>query len=97
MVYNADLENREYGRSDLSCWPRGTLYPKKLTLTSATSGDRSVGIVLSRTKATELKLKLKSLMVNFVSQITPVNIHIRLPVKEPASCKKIDLIYLNFS
>jgi hypothetical protein len=38
---------------DLSCWPRGTLYPQKLALTSPTSGGRSVGIVRSRTQATE--------------------------------------------
>jgi hypothetical protein len=30
------------------------LYPQKLALTSPTSGGRSVGIVFSRTKATEL-------------------------------------------
>jgi hypothetical protein len=30
------------------------LYPQTMTLTSPTSGGRSVGIVLSRTKATEL-------------------------------------------
>jgi hypothetical protein len=30
------------------------LYPQKLALTSPTSGSRSVGIVRSRTKATEL-------------------------------------------
>jgi hypothetical protein len=30
------------------------LYPQKLTLTSPTRGGRSVGIVRSRTKATEL-------------------------------------------
>jgi hypothetical protein len=47
-------ENREYGRRDLSRWPRGTLYPQKFALTSTTSGGRSVGIVCSRTKATEL-------------------------------------------
>jgi hypothetical protein len=29
------------------------LYPQKLTLTSATSGGRSVGVVRSQTKATE--------------------------------------------
>jgi hypothetical protein len=34
-------------------WPRDTLYPLKLALTSPTSGGRSVGIVRSRTKATE--------------------------------------------
>jgi hypothetical protein len=31
-----------------------TLYPQKLALTSPTSGGRSVGIIRSRTKATEL-------------------------------------------
>jgi hypothetical protein len=36
-----------------SRWPRGTLYPQKLSLTLPTSGDRSVGIVLSRTQAKE--------------------------------------------
>jgi hypothetical protein len=33
--------------------PRDTLYPQKLALTSPISGGRSVGIVPSRTKATE--------------------------------------------
>jgi phosphoribosyl-AMP cyclohydrolase len=36
-----------------SCWPRDTLYPLKLALTSPISGGRSVGIVLLRTKAIE--------------------------------------------
>jgi hypothetical protein len=47
------LENREYGRNDQSHCPRSTLYPQKLTLTSETSGGGSVGIVRSRTQATE--------------------------------------------
>jgi hypothetical protein len=50
------LEIREYGRRDPSRWPRGTPYPQKLALSSPTSGGRSVGIVRSRTKATELLL-----------------------------------------
>jgi hypothetical protein len=50
------LESREYGRRDPSRWPRGTLYPQKLALTSPTSGGRSVGIDLSRTQATEFCL-----------------------------------------
>jgi hypothetical protein len=37
-------------------WPHDTLYPQKQALTSPTSGDRSVGIVRSRTKATEFSL-----------------------------------------
>jgi hypothetical protein len=51
----AGLEYREYGRRDPLCWPRNTLYPQKLALTSSTSGGRSVGIVRSRTKATEFE------------------------------------------
>jgi hypothetical protein len=44
------LESREYGRRD----PLRTLYPQKLAVTWLTSGGRSVGIVRSRTQATEL-------------------------------------------
>jgi hypothetical protein len=52
--YNgSSLENREYGRRGPSRWPRGTLYPQKLALSSPTSGGRSVGIVRSRTQATK--------------------------------------------
>jgi hypothetical protein len=47
------LESGEYGRRDPSRRPRGTFYPQKLALTSPTSGGRSVGIVRSRTQATE--------------------------------------------
>jgi len=37
-------------------------YPQKLTLTSSTGGARSVGIVRSRTKATEFSLVYFSLV-----------------------------------
>jgi hypothetical protein len=47
------LESREYGRTDPLRWPRDALYPQKLTLTSPTRGGSSVGIVRSRTQATE--------------------------------------------
>jgi hypothetical protein len=47
------LESREYGLRNSSRWPRGTIYPQKLALTSLTSGGRSIGIVRSRTQATE--------------------------------------------
>jgi hypothetical protein len=53
MKYQFGLENREYGRGDPVRWPRNTLYPQKLALTSPTSGGRSVGIVCLRTKASE--------------------------------------------
>jgi hypothetical protein len=52
------LEIRECGRGDPSRRPRGTLYPQKLAKTSPISGGRSVGIVRSRTQATEL-IKLR--------------------------------------
>jgi hypothetical protein len=39
---------------DPSRCPRGTLYPQKLALIWSTSGGRSVGIVRSRTQATEV-------------------------------------------
>jgi hypothetical protein len=49
------LEIWEYGRKDPSRWYRGALYPKKLALTSPTSGGRSVAIVRLRIQATEPK------------------------------------------
>jgi hypothetical protein len=50
------LESQECGRRDPSRWPRGTLYPHKLALTSPTNGGLSVGIVRSWTQATEFVL-----------------------------------------
>jgi hypothetical protein len=47
------IENRDYGRRDPLSWPRGTLYPQTLALTSPTSGGRSVGILRSRIQAKE--------------------------------------------
>jgi hypothetical protein len=49
------LEIREYGRGDPLRWPCNTLHPQNLALTSPTSGSRSVGIVRSRTQATEYR------------------------------------------
>jgi hypothetical protein len=46
------LESREYSCRDRSRWPRGSLYPQKLALTSLTSGGLSVGVVLSRNQDT---------------------------------------------
>jgi hypothetical protein len=51
-------ENLEYRNWDPSRWPRGTFYPQKLALTSRTSGDCLLGIVLSRTQATEFNFSL---------------------------------------
>jgi hypothetical protein len=52
------LENREYDLKNPSRWPRDTLYPQKLSLTSPTNGGRSVGIVRSRTQATKFCFSL---------------------------------------
>jgi hypothetical protein len=47
------LKTEINGRGNWLRWPRDTLYPLKLTLTSPTSGGRSVGIVRWRTTARE--------------------------------------------
>jgi hypothetical protein len=50
------LKNWEYRRGDPLRWPRNTLYPQKLAITSPTHGGHSVGIVRLRTKAKEFVL-----------------------------------------
>jgi hypothetical protein len=71
------LEIREYGRGNPLRWPRDTLYPLKLALTSPTSGDRSVGLVHSRIKATEffftLKVSLKHITVHVLTSMVTIN------------------------
>jgi hypothetical protein len=47
------LENRDYGRRRSITLGMTPLYPQKLALTSPTSSGRSVGIVHSRTQATD--------------------------------------------
>jgi hypothetical protein len=63
------LGSREYGRRDPSRWPRYTLYPQKLALSSLTSGGRSVGIVRSRIQATQFVcfFNLEKLILNRIS------------------------------
>jgi hypothetical protein len=50
----AALENRKLTAVGIRCTDHAAPYPRKLALTSPTSGDRSVGIVRCRTKAPEL-------------------------------------------
>jgi hypothetical protein len=50
------LETRKYGRGNPSSLLRGTIYPQRLALTSPTSGGIWVGIVRSRSEATEFSL-----------------------------------------
>jgi hypothetical protein len=71
----AGLETREYGRRDPPYWPRHTLHPQKLALNSATSTGRSVGIIRSPTKATELFVVLIFLDRNFTDK-TISSLHI---------------------
>jgi hypothetical protein len=59
------LEIREYCRRDPPRWPRDTLYPQKLTLTSSISLCHSDGVVRSRNQATELLLLLLLLLLLF--------------------------------
>jgi hypothetical protein len=47
--FRSGLEIRNYGRRNLSRWPRGTLYTHKLALTLPTCGRRLVGIYNSLT------------------------------------------------
>jgi hypothetical protein len=77
----SDLENRDYGRRDPSRWPRGTSYPQTLAPTLPTSGSRSVGIVRSRIKATELFLLL--LLHNISSRTTTLGL--TQPLREMSS------------
>jgi hypothetical protein len=60
----SSLESLEYVRRNPSRWRRGILYSQKLALTSPTSDGRSVGIVRSRTQATEFSFSF-SAGVNF--------------------------------
>jgi hypothetical protein len=60
-VQNTEINNR----GDSLPWPRCTLYPLKLALTSLTSDDRSVGIVRWRTKAPEFSFYTEILNVQY--------------------------------
>jgi hypothetical protein len=78
------LEIREYGCRDPSRWPRGTLYPQKLAL----SGGRSVGIVHSRTQATEFSFSFYSqIALNIL--VAHSNLHTRSVSYEP-TCNRFD-------
>jgi hypothetical protein len=57
------LESREYSRRDPLSLPRDTLYAQNLALNLPTSSGRSVGVVRSRTKITELLLLLLLVVV----------------------------------
>jgi hypothetical protein len=54
----SEQDNLDYSLKNPPHWPRGNPYPQQLAVTSLTSRGHSVGIVLSRTKATELVINL---------------------------------------
>jgi hypothetical protein len=81
-INNPSIESREYGFRDPSRWPRGTLYPQKLALTSATSGVRSICIVRSRTQAMEFNLVIYNIYYILFCYIC---------ISEP--CSNLDLRY----
>jgi hypothetical protein len=56
LSFATGLESRKYGHRNPSLWPRGTLCPQKLALTSPSSSGHSVGIVHLWAQATELFL-----------------------------------------
>jgi hypothetical protein len=66
------LENQEYSRRDPLCWPHNTLYPQKLALTSPTCSGRLVGIVRSRTEATEFLFVFVCIAEVFGANLGPV-------------------------
>jgi hypothetical protein len=69
--FQTGLENRDYGLGIRRADHATHLYPQTLALTSPTSGGRSVGLVRSRTKATELLLfPLSERAAIFITTIT---------------------------
>jgi hypothetical protein len=96
------LENREYGRRDPSRWPRGTLYPQKLAITSPTSSGRSAGIGRSRTQTMEFSLVFRKETSMFPSEMSllgqslsaPVHrAHIAVNLRYGCSCNHTDQIF----
>jgi hypothetical protein len=84
------LESREYGRKDPSGWLRGTIYPKKLALTSPTSSSLSVGIVRSRTQATvRLYVSIPYLVYkNIIKQNPWLSPRANYTVRATATCQR---------
>jgi hypothetical protein len=85
-ISGSSLENGEYGRSDSLRWPRDTLCPQRLALTSTTSGGRSVGIIPSRTQATEFFFYFKSNYIREPLCRVIVSLRFRAGVFEMCGC-----------
>jgi hypothetical protein len=80
------LEIREYGREDPLRWPRYTLDPQRLALTSPTSGCRSVGIVRLRTKAIEI--------LSLMSAFSHISQNSNIRSLSPPTCKIVVFTWL---
>jgi hypothetical protein len=63
------LESREYGLGIRYADHLAPTNPKKLALTSPTSGARSVGIVRSRTQATEFSFLFHYVIWEYVADL----------------------------
>jgi hypothetical protein len=83
------LEIWEYGRRNPSRWPRGTLCPQKLALTSQTSSGRSAGIGHSRIQATEFFIIIYCTMMNAIERNRESG---RDPNPVPYECKSGDFV-----
>jgi hypothetical protein len=96
------LENREYCCRDTSRWPRDALFLQKLAVTSPISGCRSVGIVCSWTKATELLLFIyhnsghfPSSCLLFKTQLNSIGLSVphRKHITSPLRAQQANAIY----
>jgi hypothetical protein len=81
---------------DPSRLPSGTIYPQKLTLTSPTSSCRSVGIVRSRTQATEFNFVLVLVLntnIRLVCWLGKSNFIIQICILEVVNFAMLNIIF----
>jgi hypothetical protein len=73
-------------------WPRDTLYPHKLALTSPTSDGQSVGTVRLRSKATDFFsiFTIKSMNVNVTERVLLMNCNNQSKVKTEQPFNKLN-------
>jgi hypothetical protein len=88
-------QNREYGRRDPSRWPRGTLYPQKLAITSPTNDGRSVGIVRPRTQTMEFSFSRQTGWLNkhLLDKTTPCRVNIFFAICGPTALRMLSSLW----